>query len=372
VETNKFTQEVRLASAQGRMLEWAIGGFYNHEASVGVESFAVYDLSGAQAPNDLFDYSGPSTYREFAGFGDLTWHLTDRFDLTGGLRYSRDNQVFHQFGSGLFISSEPLERSEEHVFTYLGTARYRFSDHATAYIRYATGYRPGGPNVAANDPATGRPLGPTTFAPDQLKSYEVGYKAETLDRRFALDLAVYHIDWNNIEITAVRNGFAFRTNVPGGATIQGAELGLTARPVNDLTLTGAFAYQHAYMKQADADLGATAGERLPNVPRFTGSANADYVFSEQSLRPTLGATVRYVSDREASFDLSGGFPQYHLPSYATVDLRTGCTLSSITMQLYVHNLFDNHGQLSDMYPQFGTRIAILQPRTVGVSMWKNF
>jgi len=366
VVMNKFTQEVRLASQRAGPLEWVIGGFYNRESGTGAESFTLFDLTGAPAPNDLFNYSGPFTYEEYAAFGDLTWHLTSRLNVTGGLRYAHDNQVFEQFASGLFISSEPIERSQEHVFTYLANARYQVSDHATAYLRYATGYRPGGPNLAANNPATGLPLGPPTFQPDQLKSYEVGYKAETEDRRFGFDLAAYDIDWSNIQITAIRNGFAFRANAPGGATIQGAELTLTGRPSSAFTMAGAFAYQHAYMKQGDADLGSTTGERLPNVPRFTASVNADYQLAEAGLRPTVGATMRYVSDRDASFDLSAGFPQYHLPSYTTLDLRAGFTLGSVTMQLYVHNLFDELGQLSDMYPQFGTRIAILEPRTIGV------
>src|SRR5204862_1333037 len=131
----------------------------------------------------LYTVSRPSLYEEYAAFGDLTWHLTHKFDVTGGVRYARNNQMFTQIGSGALIGSSPTTRSSEDVFTYLANARYHFSDHTTAYLRYATGYRPGGPNVVT---IAG---GPGTFESDRLKSYEAGFKAETTDGRFGVDLS---------------------------------------------------------------------------------------------------------------------------------------------------------------------------------------
>jgi iron complex outermembrane receptor protein len=307
----------------------------------------------------------------------LTWHITDKFDATGGARYARDRQTFEQVGTGLLGKSAPTSRSSEHVFTYLANARYHFNADAIGYFRYATGYRPGGPNFISIDATTGLPIGKPTFEADELKSYEVGFKADTSDRRFGIDVASYYIDWSNIQITVTRGGFSARDNAPGGATSRGAELTLIARPTSDFTTTCSIAYQDAEMSQADPNLKAAKGERLPNVPRFAAALNADYKLPVGSLQPTVGTTLRYVSDRTTSFDNSTSQPQYHLPAYTVVDVRAGFAFGGVTTQLYVHNLFDKRAQvaprLSGATPPGGPyAVSILQPRTIGLTVSTTF
>src|SRR3546814_11272589 len=90
----------------------------------------------------------------------------------------------------------------------------------------AKAYRPGGPNVV---PA-GAPAGtPTTYDPDTVTSYELGFKAETADGTFGLDASVYHIDWNNIQLVANVNGFGLNVN-GRRATIDRAEVTAPMRP----------------------------------------------------------------------------------------------------------------------------------------------
>lgn len=367
--TDKFTQEVRLASNGTRTLEWLIGGFYTRETSEAAQYFSLLNLAGQPVPNDVFTYFVPSVYKEYAAFGDLTWRLSSKVDLSAGIRHARNDQVFRQFGTGALGRSNPGSASSSEVSTYLANARYHFSDHATGYVRYATGYRPGGPNYVTINPTTGLPNGPATFQADSLKSYEIGVKAETAERRFGFDLSAYEIDWSNIQAQVNVGGFSTILNATSGATARGAELTLTARPTSGFTATAALAYQDAYLDETDVNLGGARGERLPNVPRFTGALNADYVFQEEGLRPTVGATLRSVSDRLAGF---GTANNYRLPAYTSVDLRSGIALSSINVQLYVHNVFDERGQLGNMLPVFGTRIAIQQPRTVGITATTRF
>ena len=369
---DKFTQEIRLASKGTNTLEWLIGGFYTHESASDDESFATLNPARQPVANDLYTYDLPTTYSEYAAFGDLTWHLTSKFDVTGGLRYAHDQQDFQQTGSGLFGATSQYFTSSEGVFTYLANARYRFTDHMTGYLRYATGYRPGGPAiVVATDPTA-----PNHFNPDHLKSYEAGIRSETANQHFVVDLSVYDIDWTDIQVNGVVGGFSTFTNSTSPAHIQGSELALTARPLSGLNLTGAFAYQHAYMVAADPNLGSAAGARMPNVPRFTGTLNADYQVPQTNLQPTIGATLRYVSDRNSGYDNSTVIPQFYLPGYTVVDLRTGLSLSSMKLQLYVHNLLDRRGELSaGNVGQFGSpyaAVSILQPRTVGMYLTTRF
>lgn len=373
--TDKFTQELRLTSRRGRLFDWLAGTFYTHETSGNYQVFAPLTLTGTPAPNILYTYSAPSIFEEAAAYGDLTFHLTRQLDATGGLRYARNDQTYTQYGSGLLIASEPSRTSTDHVLTYLANARYRLTSNAAAYVRFATGYRPGGPNAVANDPLTGRPLAPPTFGPDRLRSYEAGFKAQTPGGALSMDLDGYYIDWSNIQISAVRNGFGVISNAPGGATVRGAELSVSARAAAAVTVTGAFAYQDPRLSQASADLGATEGERLPNVPPFTAALNAEYRIMQSGLKPSLGATLEYVGARDASFDKNASLPQYALPSYTNFDLHAGLDVSSVHIQVFIHNLFNTRGQLSAFtgYSAPGTAaVALLRPRTIGVSATEYF
>jgi iron complex outermembrane receptor protein len=372
--TNKFTQEVRFAATGTKTLEWLIGSFYTHESSVENEAWDLRNLAGQPMPNVLSIYSAPTLYEEYAAFGDLTYHLTSKFDVEGGIRYAHNHQAFTQNddASLLFATVTPTRLSNEHVVTYLANARYHFKENLTGYLRYATGYRPGGPNYVFKNPATGLPAVPPTFQSDSLKSYEAGFKAETADRRFGIDLAGYDIEWSNIQLLGGLGGYV---NAPGGARVQGSELTLTARPISTLTLLGAFGYQHAYLKEAAPLVHGAQGERLPNVPRFTAALNGDYEVTDAGWRPSIGATLRYISDRTAGYDNGSGvyLVQYHLPEYTTADLRSGVVLNSVNMQIFVHNLFDTRGQVSAATGRGPfAQVSILQPRTIGMSATIHF
>lgn len=375
VSTDKFTQEVRIASSGGGVVEWILGGFYTNEDSVAPTSLVAYNADGSLFPVDIATVDLPSTYEEIAGFGNVTIHLSDRFDVTGGIRYAHNRQTYAQEGTGILAANVPTVRSKEGVTTYLANARYRFSDHATLYARFATGYRPGGPNVVTFDPVSGDPLGPATFNSDSLYSYELGFKGETADRTFGIDIAGYHLDWKDMLISGVRNGLNTFVN-SNGAKIDGAELTLTARPSRSLTFSGAFAYQDARLAEASPDLGGRKGERLPNVPDFSAALNADYRSLSAGLAPTVGATLRFMSDRTAAFDGNPNLPQYDLGDYVTVDLRAGATFGPVSAQLFVRNLFDDRGAISAYTPLAvlggPARVSVVQPRTIGLSATTRF
>lgn len=375
VSTDKFTQEVRLSSSQSGTIEWIVGGFYTDEKSLAPSSLVGYNADGSLFPVDLLTANLPSTYKEVAAFGNVTVHLSEKFDVTGGLRYAYNRQTYTQNATGILAPSVPTLRSHEGVTTYLANARYRFSPHATAYVRFATGYRPGGPNIVTFDPITGAPLGPPTFRSDSLTSYEAGFRGETADRTFSIDAAGYHIDWDDMLISGIRNGLNSYINT-GGAKIDGAELTLTARPVRSVNITGAFAYQDARLAADSPDLGGQKGDRLPTVPKFTAAINADYLGSGEGLSPTIGATLRFVSDRNAGFDANPNLPQYDLGDYVTIDLRAGATVGPAKVQFFVRNLFDVRGDVSAYMATAAlggpARVTVVQPRTFGVSLSGKF
>lgn len=377
VETDKFTQEVRLASDNSHPVQWLLGGFYTHETSENRQELLLLDGARQPAPNDLFHYRTPSKYQEYAAFGNVTYHFTEKFDITGGLRYARNEQEYTQDASGILVGALPKRSDSENVYTYLANARYRFTPDMMVYARFATGYRPGGPNSVPLDPLTGRPNAPESFKADTSKSYELGFKRQSATGLFGADVAVFYIDWKDLQqLTTTASGVSYYANAQAGAEIKGAELTLTSRPIAGLSAVGAFAYQDATMSDAEPILGARRGERLPNVPRFTAAVSADYVFDGSSFEPSLGMTFRSISDRMSSFDGNGTVAQYDLGSYSTFDVRAGFLLGATELQLYVRNVGDERGQLvipSGVSSPVGPiAVSTLQPRTFGLTATMSF
>ena len=372
-ETDKFTQELRLA-ATGPRLDWTIGAFYTDEDSDQFQKLNASTPDGAVFPVNLLTVELPSTFEEYAGFGTLTWHATDKLDFTGGLRYAHNSQTFEQIGSGALVFSVPERDDSDSILTYLATIRYRASDNLMSYVRYATGYRPGGPNIVVND-LNGQPLASPTFGADELRSYEAGIKTTTSDGSFGVDAAVYFIKWDDLQINAVRNGLGVVANA-AAAESKGGELTLTWVPVPQLALVGAFAYIDAELSEDAPDLGGLEGDRLPDTPDFTGSLAADYSFELGGREAFLGTTVRHVTDRVSSYDASAGVPQYELPEYTTVDFRTGIQLGAARLQLYLKNAFDERGQLSATtgFSALGgpAWVSLVQPRTIGLNFITQF
>jgi iron complex outermembrane receptor protein len=379
-ETDKFVQELRLADT-GEKLDWLVGAFYTKEDSQNTQHVPGYDPDGALVPVNFGVVEVPSTFEEIAGFATLTYHATSKVDLEGGLRYSHNSQEQEQIGSGVLIGSAPKRDSSESPVTYLANVRYQASDNLMTYVRVASGYRPGGPNLVINDPRTGQPLAPPTFDSDSLTSYEAGIKASTQDRRYSVDAAIYTIDWNDLQINVARNGVGVVGNA-GSARSTGTELTLTGRPLDALTLVGAFAYINAELTEdspntdpLNGELGGERGDPLPNTPEFTAALSADYAFNIAGRDASAGATWRFIDDRVDGYK-DGSNPQYDLPSYDTLDLRSRIEFGSTYVQLYVKNVFDERGLLSagTALTALGGPVTVstLQPRTYGISINVDF
>ncbi len=366
--TNKFVQEVRLASKPGKKIDWLIGAFYNDEKSNRNQYALTLDAQSVAGPPDIYGFDNPTTYEEMAAFGNLTWNISARLNVSVGLRYARNDQGIVQTNSGILNPASPIpSRSDDNVVTYLANARYSFDRSTSLYVRYATGYRPGGPNYGGVG-LGGIAFFPPPFDNDSLKSYELGLRTETPGKLFATDLSVYYIDWSNVISTVVINGNSYIGNLTGGASVKGSELALTLRPSAGLVLGSSLALQDTKVLKAEPFLGAAKGEVLPGVAKYTADVEADYTFRNLAYRPSIGATLRYRDERKAAF----GATAYVIPDYTAVDIRAGLNIGSINAQLYVRNLLDDRGQLSAYVSSGILKVAPIQPRTIGLQASYQF
>jgi iron complex outermembrane recepter protein len=378
-DTKKVTEELRASSTIGKWADWLIGGFYTHENSAPTQDiFAIAPATGSIVA-DAYHTNNPSTYDEYAAFADLTVHFTDQLDVQIGGRESwmREANLQSTALEPLFGVTGPVitagTRADENPFTYLLTPRYTFSPDFMVYARFASGYRPGGPNSAfcANN-------FPCQFGPDKTQNYEVGAKGDLFNQMITFDASIYYINWRNIQLFAVDpvSHFGYDGNA-GAAKSQGVELALQAKPTEGLTLSAWGAWNTSELTQpfpAGGSFGVP-GNRLPYTPDFSGSISAQQEFTIADVRSFVGGNVSYVGDRVGAFTGATGSPapRQDLPGYARVDFHLGARYETWAATLYMNNAFDKRGLLDgglDAFPP--TAYDYIQPRTVGISISKDF
>ncbi|HEY1710565.1 MAG TPA: TonB-dependent receptor [Rhizomicrobium sp.] len=370
VSQNKFTQEVRLASPTGSgPLDWLVGLYYTNETAILHQDLV---LAPHGAPLGFLELD--SQYAETAGFADLTYHFTDRFDVSVGGRYSHNDQTANQFGLALANGA-----SDGNIFTWSVAPSFHLDDDTVLYGRIAKGYRPGGPNVL---PIGGSKGFPAFYGPDSLINYEAGVKTDLFDGRVSLDADLFLIDWSDIQLLIVGGNPPTSGNGNGGnARSQGFEWNIGWNPIDPLTINFNGAYTDAHLTQ-DTDpltVGALKGAQLPWSPHWNLSLDGDYDFDPLGdFTPFVGASWRYVGARKSDFDVGQVPNQFPIAPYNTVDMRLGVRWDAWEAELYGKNL--NNAEGLTAFSPTGISAAsgnsatgaVIAPREFGVTLRVKF
>jgi iron complex outermembrane receptor protein len=375
--TDKFSQELRLVSSNNKTFEWLVGAYYTSEkSSIHQEIHAVEAATGAiaQGVPDLAVVSLPSTYKELAFFGNTTWHLAPRFDLSLGARLSRNDQSASEVSDGPLagghVEFDNLD-SHESPFTYSVSGRFAQTANSSLYARVATGFRPGGPNVLPPNVPAGTPL---TYKSDSLTSYEAGWKASGAGGRSSVDLSVFYLDWKDIQLFALVNGFGINAN-GGTATSKGAEFTASVIPTNGLTFSLNGAYTDAVLtKDTDPRVGGLNGDSLPYTPKWSAGLRADYEWSVRNgATAFVGGGLSYTGDRTFDFITRTGAGSLRtIGSYVTLDLRAGTEVGRWLLEIYGKNLTNEKGiatvDAAGAFPNGAVGLGYIRPRTIGLSL----
>jgi len=312
----------------------------------------------------------PLTYQEYAAFGDLTVNFSPQFDVTGGLRVSHNDQNFNEGVAlgGVPVISAPGTSGQTNV-TWQANARYHFSDDTMAYVRVATGYRPGSPNAAL----PGGPVPPPAQS-DTLISYEAGVKSTFLDDKALIDFAAFDIEWNNIQTNVTVAGQSYLGNA-GDAYSRGFELQGSYSPIEGLRI----GYDGAYTIAQITSVNPTGtpfltGYQLAGVPKFSGSLNAEYTWPLfGTWHGDLSGVWHYTGSELDEAPTATSFNAED-PAYSRVDIQAGLLNDRYQINLFVHNLTDTRVYLQQSVlhsafggPAIGINGFALQPRTIGLS-----
>ena len=241
----QFSQELNLLGKLGDSIEFVLGAFYFKEKvrennpqqiTLVMPSSAAIPLGGGLSTNYFgVELSPQLAYRHTseskAVFGQMTFHATDRLNLTAGLRYTEDRKHL--------VQSATMVRDLDEKFTQMNWAAsidYKVTDDILAYARVATGYKSGGFNP--------RSVG-GSFDPEKIISYEAGIKTELFDRRLRLNLTGFHSRYKDLQVSQFLAGTGGASSITvnaGKATYTGVEAEILAQPVKGVTFNAAVGY----------------------------------------------------------------------------------------------------------------------------------
>ena len=423
-ETTNWTVEARYATpAEGR---WSaiVGGFYNTrkvdelfisnvENFTGTPGFAYINYAGyyfngippKATSNNWYSGVYDSDLEQWAVFGEATINLTENFSITaGGRYYSIDNDYIVKNGTMVGMAGGPpdcavdycyspgdLGVSDEDGFVPKVNVSYKWDD-ALVYATYSEGFRRGGANSARPQSVFGpmtnqfpAPAGTlNSYNSDTVTNWEAGAKTEWLDNSLRLNVSVYHMIWDDIQVQAEDpqpNLFTLGiVNFPE-AEINGVEVWLSWLPDAYWSIEATFGYNDGELSKADTLFEGTegaitvpTGTRLPIVPDFKAHLNVTYTFPNLWMggEPYImarfthtGESVNSLAGIESSPFLSPVVPQ---DDWQMLDLQFGLEAQDWSVSLFIDNITDEKAQLffNNRFAQ--QRLSVNQPRTIGINV----
>lgn len=274
VTHHQISEEDRLNGALfNNAFEWTAGIYYldTGERDAGTVFADLYGLH--------FAINDPAGVEDKAGFLHGVYHITDKLNFTGGLRYTDERKTYtfsrqdipYGTPTSFWGVNGLLEETNEHSshLDYRAALDYDWTEGLMTYAQVSTGFRGGGFNPRPSAPSEIRP-----FAPETLTAYELGIKSQFFDNRIRINGDVFYEKYKDIQLDAREldpvTAFpeTIHTNA-GAARIEGVELEVEALLFEGFTVNGEFGYTDFRYTDLGAAAGLSGGPTLDTVPVLT-------------------------------------------------------------------------------------------------------
>jgi iron complex outermembrane receptor protein len=295
-EHEQWQGEVRLSGlALDDKIDWTTGLFYyNSDSRVyNTANFPTFGLKFTT--DDLYSTENKSAYAH------VNYKLTDRFSLSGGLRYSDEQKsnFFRHFGQ--FVFPEPLDFGGNHL-SYKAGADFQVTDKVFVYASVSDGFTSAG-------------VTPRIFTAEQLRAldgeevvnYELGAKVELFDKKLRVNSALFYLDYKN-RLTQVTGSqcnlagspdpgpvyFLAGANCPAGTPragqaglswfyyantpgkVEGAETEISYFPIENLSINVSAGYNKFEGDEKNPALPTYRDKSSLLQPKLSASAGAQY------------------------------------------------------------------------------------------------
>jgi iron complex outermembrane receptor protein len=309
VDDKQWSQELRWASPTGDAIDY-VGGLYYFYQEQHNNLYTYYGpaagawLGRAPFTNATSLVSQELTTDSSAAFAQATWHVSDPFSITGGLRYTYEKKSTNVdreaptgpnplIGSFLPAYESGTLRLNDDNISALLSAAYQLDSDVLLYGSASLGAKSGGINPAVPPGvAGGIPDNQSLYVdPEKATDYELGFKSTWLDQRLQVNANLYWTDVDDYQSTwtGIVNGVSttLLTNV-GGVRSRGVEAEIAATPIDGLTLALVASfndvkytdYENAPCSEEDVVQGLTncdlSGEAVYLSPRWIANPSISY------------------------------------------------------------------------------------------------
>lgn len=372
-----WTQEFKFTSpaASSGKLQWTAGSFLflddrpnrqatHYGADAGI--FGLPDVNFATINTTVAKGQG------IAFYGQATYSLTDRLDITGGVRYDYENKKYSGFSEyqkdgqlAMVTQPDTAARVNYSAFSPKAGLTWHASAATNVYGTYSRGFRTGGLTQLSSDPSQ-PPLHP--FDPEYSDNFELGVKNSFLKNKLQLNLVFFYTNVTNIQVPTLVLPDAFTiTRNAGRLNSKGAELELAATPVKGLQLSYNFGYTDASYTNLKLSQDGNAvdlkGKKQIYTPEYTSLFAAQYGFplgTHQRIR--LVVRGEWACLGRQYFDLNNTIEQ---KGYSLFNTRAGFSAKNFDVMFWGRNL-GGKKYISYAY-DFGAA-HLGEPRTFGVSL----
>jgi len=340
---DQLSQEFRLAG-QGGGIEWLVGLFYFDRNSTSDElltfpaAFRGVGQNGTNVNNFALDDTS------YAVFARLGWEVTENFNLSGGIRFTREEQEARarQVASNLANPNfnRVSVRNEEGI-TWNLNAEYHFNDDLMLYAAAGQGFKPGGFDM-------NRSAAFTTFQFEEETNLntEIGVRSTLADSRVLLNVTVFNTVFEDFQTLTFDGLRFFNSNAPEFRT-RGIELettwvateNLTARASVSLIDTEYTDFPNGPCPQGVAGSCNLTGRELYQAPNTTYSILSQYERPISNTWNLIGlAEYAY---RSGSYFNAALDPNLYQSGYGLANFRLGVeSINGLKIEGWVRNAFE--------------------------------
>jgi iron complex outermembrane receptor protein len=368
-----WSQEFKVASAArgDRKVTWLVGSYLFRQKTDNPIEIAFDSLVSPIGQDFTSANYDTTNVKGIAFYGQATWAIGSRLDLTTGLRWEKQNTDRYArsdlvLGATTIPGTAQIGEQDSKAVTWRLSLGYRPSDLTTLYGTLSRGFRPGGINFAQVPGANNPP-----YDPEFLDNYEAGLKIRDRANRVQATAAVFLLKWKDQQVAAF-NAATFQNIVvnTGRSTVTGAELELSALPARRFRVDWALGLTDAQYDKLNLAFSGTPvtldGNRQPFTPKFTSALAAEHTFplgvASRGRELAIRGDWRLIG--EQFFDLRNSIRQ---GTYSLFGAQASVAFDPVTITVWGKNLA--HEQYIVYGSGFGGAPVLLgEPRTIGITL----
>lgn len=383
VDMSQYSSELQYSGDLGK-LNYVFGGMYFHEWGKDqnlIQVVSSYSLYNAHIDN-----------KSYGVYGHLTYDVTDKLGVFGGVRYTHDNKkittrsgrsdvtsaLLSCFGDEyqLANSCEAHNGKSYDKVSWTAGVNYKINDVTMVYGKVSTGYKSGGQQLKFASYAASTP-----FNPENVTEYEVGVKG-SIASKVTYSVAGFYNKVKDGQITTI---------VPSPSLVQvlvrnaaearnyGVDVDVSADITNNLTINASGTYvDPKFLKYTDPTSGLDlTGNRFTAVTKKQFTVGGQYRVSNVTLNanyqwldktPSTAISKDLLVARYGETEGQKIYDRTFIPTHGLLNLRAAVDLGKTEVSVWGRNVLNTkYDARPTMVERMFVSSTLNDPATYGVT-----